>query len=64
MIYINGEATSSHFPSLAEAVASITSAPSGIAAALNDRVIPRTQWEQTTLSEGDRIEIVTAVQGG
>ena len=36
----------------------------GIAVAWNGRVIPRSDLESTRLSEGDRIEVVRAVQGG
>jgi sulfur carrier protein len=42
----------------------LTAAPSGVAAALNETVVPRTQWPSTSLSEGDRVEVLTAVQGG
>lgn len=63
-IYINGIAKEEKFASLAAAVASITTAESGIAAALNDQVVPRSQWDLTIVEEGARIEIVTAVQGG
>ncbi|MEV8591886.1 sulfur carrier protein ThiS [Streptomyces sp. NPDC052012] len=45
-------------------VTSLTAAPSGVAAALNETVVPRTQWASTPLSEGDRVEVLTAVQGG
>ncbi|WP_327136878.1 sulfur carrier protein ThiS [Streptomyces sp. NBC_01340] len=45
-------------------VATLTVAPSGIAAALNETVVPRAQWSSTALSEGDRVEVLTAVQGG
>jgi sulfur carrier protein len=45
-------------------VRTLTAAPSGVAAALNETVVPRTQWPSTSLSEGDRVEILTAVQGG
>ncbi len=49
---------------LASVVATLTTAPSGVAAALNETVVPRGQWPLTTVGEGDRIEILTAVQGG
>ena len=39
-------------------------APTGIAAAVNDRVVPRSTWASVTLHDDDRVEIVTAVQGG
>ena len=45
-------------------VSSVTTAPSGVAAALNETVVPRAQWPSTPLSEGDRVEVLTAVQGG
>lgn len=45
-------------------VATLTSAPSGVAAALNETVVPRARWALTFLSEGDRVEVLTAVQGG
>lgn len=45
-------------------VRSLTAAPSGVAAALNETVVPRAQWPSTPLAEGDRVEILTAVQGG
>jgi sulfur carrier protein len=45
-------------------VRTLTEAPSGVAAALNETVVPRAQWSSTALSEGDRVEVLTAVQGG
>ena len=39
-------------------------ATSGIAVAVDGEVVPRTQWEQTRLSEGQAVEVVAAVQGG
>ncbi|MFD5572464.1 sulfur carrier protein ThiS [Streptomyces cadmiisoli] len=45
-------------------VRTLTAAPSGVAAALNETVVPRTQWPTTPLTEGDRVEVLTAVQGG
>ncbi|MEU6085956.1 sulfur carrier protein ThiS [Streptomyces sp. NPDC047085] len=45
-------------------VKTLTAAPSGVAAAVNETVVPRTQWATTALTEGDRVEVLTAVQGG
>ena len=36
----------------------------GIAIALNNRVVTKTKWESTTLSEKDKITIIKATQGG
>ncbi|MFJ3230263.1 sulfur carrier protein ThiS [Streptomyces sp. NPDC086787] len=45
-------------------VGSLTAAPRGVAAAVNETVVPRGQWSATDLAEGDRVEVLTAVQGG
>jgi sulfur carrier protein len=45
-------------------VATLTPSSSGVAAALNETVVPRAQWPSTPLTEGDRVEVLTAVQGG
>jgi len=45
-------------------VATLTKAPSGVAAAVNETVVPRGQWPATPLGDGDRVEVLTAVQGG
>jgi sulfur carrier protein len=36
----------------------------GIAIAVNDAVVSRSQWQTHKLQKGDHIEIVRAVQGG
>jgi len=36
----------------------------GIAVAVNDQVVHRSAWNARELREGDRVEIVRAVQGG
>ena len=38
--------------------------PKGYAIALNGVLIRKDKWQTTTLNDGDRIEIVRAVQGG
>ncbi|MDR3031524.1 MAG: sulfur carrier protein ThiS [Kitasatospora sp.] len=45
-------------------VAEVSAANTGVAAAVNEAVVPRSSWPATTLGEGDRVEILTAVQGG
>lgn len=36
----------------------------GVAAAVNDAVVPRARWATHMVADGDRIEIVRAVKGG
>ncbi len=50
--------------SLAELVGQISDRSSGIAVALNSEVVPRGSWSGTAVRPGDRVDVVTAVQGG
>ena len=64
-VIINGkphEATGSL--SLAQAVGVLTTAQSGVAAAVNGAVVRRAAWDTTALADGDEVEVLTAVQGG
>ena len=49
---------------LAELVPAVSDRNSGIAVAVNSEFVPRSTWSSTPLSEGDRVDVVTAVQGG
>ncbi|MBA2312661.1 MAG: sulfur carrier protein ThiS [Actinobacteria bacterium] len=37
---------------------------SGVAAALNGELVTRSEWQDRRVTEGDRIEILGAAQGG
>ncbi|GHG17144.1 sulfur carrier protein ThiS [Streptomyces filamentosus] len=64
-VTVNGEPRALAGPAtLASLVATLTTAPAGVAAALNETVVPRGEWAATPLAEGDRVEVLTAVQGG
>ncbi|MDT0461642.1 MULTISPECIES: sulfur carrier protein ThiS [Streptomyces] len=64
-ISVNGESRQfAPGTALDAVVQALTGARSGVAAALNETVVPRTQWPSTALHEGDRVEVLTAVQGG
>ena len=36
----------------------------GVAVAVDGEVIPRARWEDVRLSEGARVEVLSAMQGG
>jgi sulfur carrier protein len=62
---VNGEARNVPGPAnLADLVSTLTDRTTGIAVAVNGDVVPRTQWTEQALADGDAIEILTAVQGG
>ena len=41
-----------------------TNEPKGVAVALNETIIPKSKWSDTSINENDNVEIVHAVQGG
>lgn len=49
---------------VADLVAALTGGAAGVAVARNEEVVPRRDWAGTALAEGDRVEVLTAVQGG
>jgi sulfur carrier protein len=64
-ITVNGaERETSAGSSVAGVVATVTGQAGGVAVALNDEVVPRADWTTTIVREADRIEVLTAVQGG
>jgi sulfur carrier protein len=45
-------------------VAQLTEAVRGVAVAVNGEVVPRSTWPAARLRDGDRVEVLTAAQGG
>jgi sulfur carrier protein len=52
--------------SLADAVEATGAEPGrrGIAVAVDGEVVPRGEWDQMRLADGQHVEVVQAVQGG
>ncbi len=64
-VTVNGQALElAAGATVAAVVAVLTSAAAGVAVAVNEVVVPRDAWESTALDDGDRVEVLTAVQGG
>ena len=51
---------------VADVVAELVGSPDarGVAVAVNGEVVPRTAWPTTVVGQGDRVEVLTATQGG
>ena len=64
-IEVNGEPLDLDGPvRLGELVDGRVASRKGVAVAVGGEVVPRATWDDIELTEGDRIEIVGAVQGG
>jgi sulfur carrier protein len=48
----------------AVAASGIPALARGIAVAVDREVVPRSRWEDTRLRDGQRVEVLEAVQGG
>lgn len=64
-IELNGEPTALESPAnLEELLQKLKLDSANLAIAVNQQVIPRSQRAETTLKDGDRVEIIRAVAGG
>jgi len=61
---INGEPQLSSAETLGALIEQLGMKPDRVAIELNRVIVPREQWPQTPLHEGDRLEIVQFVGGG
>jgi sulfur carrier protein len=64
-VILNGELRELDEGSTVDAAVEVTGAPNrGVAVAVDGEVVPRGEWASTTLSEGQKVEVLQAVQGG
>ncbi len=65
-VTVNGRAALLAAPSTLAALIDTLKLPGlrGVAAAVNDEVVPRAAWESHVLGENDRILVIKATQGG
>ena len=61
---INGEPQISSAETLGALIKTLGMKPDRVAIELNREIVPRDQWPQTPLHDGDRLEIVHFVGGG
>ena len=63
-IQINGEIKTTEAATVAQLIAEMGMANQAVAVELNRQVVPKRKHEQTPLTEGDTLEVVTLVGGG
>jgi sulfur carrier protein len=67
MIFVNGEPVQGRDgTTIAQVLADLGVEPAarGVAVAVDGEVIPRAEWPARTLADGERVEAVSAMQGG
>jgi sulfur carrier protein len=64
-VTINGEVRDvSEGTTVAALVAGLATNGRGVAVAVNSEVVSRSRWDGTRLNPGDRVEVLSAAQGG
>ncbi len=63
-LIINGQERTTDAATVAVLVAELGMKGDRVAVELNREIVPRAAWEQATLRDGDRLEIVHFVGGG
>lgn len=66
-VLLNGEPVELDQPATVAALVARAGANAerrGVAVAVDGEVVPRSAWDRTKLSDGQRVEVVEAIQGG
>jgi len=64
-VTVNGaESQLSAGTTVARLVADLGRSPDGVAVAVDGEVVPRSGWADRPLADGERVEVLAAVQGG
>ena len=66
MIVLNGAPSARDGATIAELLADlgVEDRARGVAVAINGEIVPRATWDARRVAEGDRVEALTAMQGG
>ena len=63
-IKINNKETEVKATSLQELATELSLPEKGVAVAVNNRMVTRTDWNQTAIKKGDNVVVIKAVCGG
>jgi len=64
-VIVNGRPTELESGATVESVLAVLDVPDrGVAVAVDAEVVPRGEWPEHELSEGARVEVLRAIQGG
>jgi sulfur carrier protein len=66
VIFLNGEPRDREGATIAELLADlgIEDRARGVAVAVDGEVVPRAEWRERRVNEGERVEALSAMQGG
>ncbi|WP_067037587.1 sulfur carrier protein ThiS [Marinomonas gallaica] len=63
-LYVNDELVQSEHSHLSTLIDELVSSEQRVAVAVNQQVVPRSQWSECLLNDNDRIDIFESIAGG
>jgi len=64
-VFVNGDRRAvDEGTTVGDLITTLGAAETGVAAALNGRVVARDSWMTTAIADGDHLEVLTAAPGG
>ena len=63
-VFVNDKEVETGATNLSQLSQELNLPAAGIAVAVNNRMIPRTEWDPHPLAEGDKVIVIKAVCGG
>lgn len=63
-IQLNGESKTCDTKTIQQLVEQLHGSETGVAVAVNEQVIRKTDWSSTEISDGQRIDIFSVIAGG
>lgn len=63
-LYVNDELVQSDHRQLSTLIDELVSSEQRVAVAVNQQVVPRSQWSECLLNDNDRIDIFESIAGG
>lgn len=63
-VIINGKSADVKAANISELAAELNLPEKGVAVAVSNKMVPRTEWESTALSANDNVVIIKAACGG
>ena len=66
MIFLNGEPRDREGATIAELLVDlgVEDRARGVAVAVDGEIVPRAEWDERRINEGERVEALSAMQGG
>ncbi len=63
-VFVNNKEVATEATNLSELISQLGLPAQGVAAAVDNKMVPRTEWDSFALSEGAKVTVIKAACGG